>query len=173
VTGGPAADGRGFEAGPCWWSAAAQPFAVPTNADAAPPHLRAAELFRRSGRMSPLLAAALADACECPRRTPSVGELARRAGVNRVTLDRHWNRVGGGPPPFRLADVLGWIVLLRARHAYTELRAWTRAAPVAGTSRNTVGRLAASLAGLTVLEMENDFRELQRRFEERVLRHLV
>jgi AraC-like DNA-binding protein len=151
----------------------ARPFALSADADAPPPHLRAAALFRGSGRMSPLLAGALAAACECPGRAPTVGELARMLGVNRVTLDRHWNRIGEGTPPLRLLDVLGWIVLLRARHAYTELRAWTRAAPRAGTSRNTVARLAASLAGMSVLEVENDFRELQRRFEDRVLRHLV
>jgi hypothetical protein len=138
-----------------------------------PPHLRAARAMRRSRRMSPLLAAALANACECEGRTPTVGELARLAGVNRVTLDRHWRHMPGGPPPCRLLDVLGWIVLLRAREAYTDAGAWTRAAPRAGTSRNTVARLAASLAGMSVLEVENDPRELVRRFEERVLRHLA
>lgn len=90
----------------------------------------------------------------CRRRLPvhSLADLAAVIGRDRRTLWRYWRDAWRTTPPFRLEDLLDWIVLLHASARKSSGSSWTAVATELGVHEHTLARVASRLLGWTLRE---------------------
>lgn len=116
------------------------------------------------------LALALRTSGSCMR----VQDLAVMLGCDRRLLWRVWNRTYGPEARFRLEDVLGWVLLLRAASLKASGCGWSDIATELDVHQHTLGRLSQRLAGLTLRDLaEGGEAPLWALFESRVAQTLL
>lgn len=114
---------------------------------------RLARTFASCEGLDPILRRALARLCVATRPVTGVAELADAVGRHRTTLARAWKREAEGIP-WRLQDVVAWILLLRAVGQKSPDRSWNQVAHDLGVHVQTLRGYAERLRGKGLAEID-------------------
>jgi hypothetical protein len=109
---------------------------------------RLARGFETSTHLPTLLRHGLAHACRADPAIGGVADLATLVGRDRRTLWRLWHLTPGPSLGWRLEDLLGWLLLVRALSLKHPACAWVAVARQLGVHEQTLARLSRRLIGL-------------------------
>jgi hypothetical protein len=99
-------------------------------------------------------------------------QLAARAGCDRRTLWRDLKRLG--PLPWRLQDLVDWILIVRLAVEKARGRSWSAVAAAAGMNEDSLARIVRRLTGQNLAELAVAGEAgITREFEARVLTPLL
>ncbi|MGH7629077.1 MAG: hypothetical protein ACREOF_06750 [Gemmatimonadales bacterium] len=111
---------------------------------------RLARAIETTRALPTLLQRALAHACRADPPIMSVARLGATVGRDRRTMWRLWADTLGRTVGWRLEDVLGWLVLVRALTLKTPRASWASIAQQLGVHEHTLARLAMRLVGVNL-----------------------